>query len=85
MGSDIILDCRAEGTPEITQEWQKDGVALATNDRILIEMYPSGVVSVIIDEAELEDSGRYSCFTFNSFGTAEYEVEVFVTGEPLAM
>lgn len=84
MGSNIILDCLAEGTPEITLEWQKDGVELKTDDHVLIDVFPSGVVSVFIEAAELRDSGLYSCFTFNSFGTAEYEVEVFVTGEVLA-
>lgn len=85
VGSSIILDCLAEGTPEITLEWRKDGEKLETDNHVLIEIYTSGVVSVFIVEAELDDSGLYSCFTFNSFGTAEYEVEVFVTGEALAM
>lgn len=81
VGADIILDCMVNGTPPITLEWQKDGQTLLSDDHVLIEKYPSGVVSVIIQMVELTDSGRYSCYTFNSFGTAEYEVEVFVTSK----
>lgn len=81
VGANIILDCMVNGTPPITLEWQKDGQALSSDDRVVIEKYPSGVVSVLIERVELTDSGRYSCYTFNSFGTAEYEVEVFVTSK----
>ena len=81
VGADIILDCMVNGTRPITMEWQKDGQRLSSDDRILIERYPSGVESVIIERVELTDSGRYSCYAFNSFGTAEYEVEIFVTSK----
>lgn len=64
-------------------EWQKDGQEVVADDRVMIERYAGGVVSVFIVNAQLTDSGLYSCYAFNSFGTAEYEVEVFVTCKAL--
>ena len=81
VGAEILLDCMVNGTPPITLEWQKDGQTLSSDGHIMIEKFSSGVVSVNIEGVELTDSGRYSCYAFNSFGTAEYEVEVFVTSK----
>lgn len=83
VGADIILDCSVNGTAPITMEWQKDGQEVVADDRVMIERYAGGVVSVFIVNAQLTDSGLYSCYAFNSFGTAEYEVEVFVTCKAL--
>ena len=52
-----------------------------TGGNIIIENYFGGVQSLIVQVAAIEDSGKYSCFVWNNFGTAESEVEILVTGE----
>jgi hemicentin len=79
VGEPVLLDCRVTGTPEIMVEWRKNGQILETNDAVSIDMFAGMLSSVSIEKAEESDSGIYSCFASNSFGTAEVEVEVFVT------
>ena len=81
VGEPVLLDCRVTGTPEIMVEWRKNGQILETNDAVSIDMFAGMLSSVSIEKAEESDSGIYSCFASNSFGTAEVEVEVFVTSE----
>ena len=81
VGQSLILDCRVQGTPEIMMEWRKDKRILDGDSVINIDRFPGLLQSLTITKVQESDSGRYSCFASNSFGSVEYEVEVFVTSE----
>ena len=82
VGESLVLDCRAQGTPEVVMEWRKNSVKLDPDSGdVVIDNFPGLLQSLTIDKVQESDSGRYSCYAFNNFGTVEYEVEVFVTSE----
>ncbi|XP_075063727.1 immunoglobulin superfamily DCC subclass member 4 isoform X2 [Mixophyes fleayi] len=67
--------CRAEGDPEPTISWLKNGQALLSNGRVRIQ--PRG--SLVITQIALEDSGYYQCVAENILGSICATAKLHVT------
>eukprot|EP00079_Xenopus_tropicalis_P015270 XP_004912739.1 PREDICTED: immunoglobulin superfamily DCC subclass member 4 isoform X1 [Xenopus tropicalis] len=67
--------CRAEGEPEPTIHWLKNGQPLLSNGRVRIQ--PRG--SLVITQLALEDVGYYQCLAENSVGSACATAKLYVT------
>ncbi len=63
VGYPVSLNCTASGNPRPTIAWNKNGVDVVDNDRIL-----SLDNSLFILRAKLEDTGSYTCIAQNSEG-----------------
>ena len=79
-GDKIVLDCLASGYPPPTYAWYKDGGRLSSaHDRF--NLASNG--SLIIDNAQLDDSAHYRCSASNYLGKASSSARVTVdTDEP---
>ncbi|XP_023320819.1 peroxidasin homolog isoform X2 [Eurytemora carolleeae] len=75
IGELIVLDCLASGYPPPFYTWYKDGGRLsAAHDRFTLA--ENG--SLIISNAQLDDSARYRCSASNYLGKATSSVKVQV-------
>ncbi|KAG8435260.1 hypothetical protein GDO86_013275 [Hymenochirus boettgeri] len=78
-GSRVQLDCIVVGFPTPEVRWYCEGKELENSPDIQIQK--SGEVnSLIITEAFEEDTGRYSCFASNIYGTDSTSAEIYVEG-----
>ena len=80
-GDIIVLDCLAVGYPPPTYSWYKDGGRLSpAHDRFNI----AANGSLIIHNAQLDDSAHYRCSASNYLGKASSSARVQVdTDEPV--
>ena len=78
-GSLISLDCLARGEPEPTISWLKDFTAinLTFSDNIVLEANGT----LVIMEADFEDTGFYTCVADNGLGINQVSVSVEVIPE----
>ncbi|KAG8440765.1 hypothetical protein GDO86_006487 [Hymenochirus boettgeri] len=67
--------CRAEGEPEPTIYWLKNGQPLLSNGRVRLQ--PWG--SLVITQIALEDVGYYQCVAENGFGSSCATAKLYVT------
>ena len=76
-GKTFELHCRAQGHPDPTLSWQKDGGTSfpAANDRRM-DFQPASKVYVI-KNAQYEDTGKYTCSATNEAGSVN--ATAFVT------
>ncbi|XP_030626728.1 hemicentin-1 [Chanos chanos] len=74
-----LLSCVAEGVPQPTLSWEKEGTAL-TDTTGEYTILPSG--ELIIDSAQPEDSGSYTCIATNSVGQDSRTITLSVHTHP---
>lgn len=84
-GKEAIMKVKLKGTPAPTLEWFKDGKELITGERITIESNLSdGIYSLIIQDCDIKDAGRYLCSAKNEAGetkcSARLDVKPSATG-----
>ncbi len=75
---ELVLPCRASGTPPPTVSWEKDGKPINPGDyryRIL----RSGWLAIPI--TQMENSGSYMCIAENDAGRATISIDVVVHGK----
>ncbi|XP_070608279.1 myopalladin [Erythrolamprus reginae] len=78
-GTKVQLDCVVVGIPTPEIRWYCEGKELENSPYIQINQ--SGELhSLIIVEAFEEDTGRYSCFASNIYGTDSTSAEIYVEG-----
>ncbi|MEQ2279936.1 hypothetical protein AMECASPLE_014445 [Ameca splendens] len=78
-GTKVQLDCIVRGHPVPEVRWFCEGKELENSPDIQITT--SGELhSLIIAEAFEEDTGRYSCFASNVYGTDSTSAEIYVEG-----
>ncbi|KAM4704445.1 myopalladin isoform 2-T2 [Rhinophrynus dorsalis] len=78
-GSRVQLDCIVVGFPAPEVRWYCEGKELENSPDIQIQK--SGELnSLVITEAFEEDTGRYSCFASNIYGTDSTSAEIYVEG-----
>ncbi|CAK6962462.1 myopalladin [Scomber scombrus] len=78
-GSKVQLDCIVRGLPVPEVRWFCEGKEL--EDSPDIQIITNGELhSLIIAEAFEEDTGRYSCFASNFYGTDSTSAEIYVEG-----
>jgi hypothetical protein len=73
-GSLISLDCLARGEPDPTIFWLKDFTAinLTFSDNIMLEANGT----LVIKDADFEDTGFYTCVADNGLGVNQVSVTV---------
>ena len=65
-GSSVTFSSDANGVPEPTFSWTKDGSAVTANDRIVLS---ADHKELSITNVNRTDSGEYRCVATNSVGT----------------
>ncbi|XP_069546082.1 myopalladin isoform X2 [Brachyistius frenatus] len=78
-GSNVQLDCIVRGLPVPEVRWFCEGKELENSPDIQI-ITDGELHSLIIAEAFEEDTGRYSCFASNFYGTDSTSAEIYVEG-----
>ncbi|ROL43461.1 Hemicentin-1, partial [Anabarilius grahami] len=76
-GGDITLKCEADGVPRPAISWMKDGRPLSTGRKA--QILNEGQL-LRIHDAQVADTGRYTCIAVNVAGQADrkYDVNVHV-------
>uniref|UniRef100_A0A087XWW9 Myopalladin n=1 Tax=Poecilia formosa TaxID=48698 RepID=A0A087XWW9_POEFO len=78
-GTKVQLDCIVRGHPVPEVRWFCEGKELENSPDI--QIITSGELhSLVIAEAFEEDTGRYSCFASNVYGTDSTSAEIYVEG-----
>ncbi|XP_054654851.1 myopalladin isoform X2 [Dunckerocampus dactyliophorus] len=78
-GSKVQLDCIVRGHPVPEVRWFCEGKELENSPDI--QVITNGELhSLIITEAFEEDTGRYSCFASNFYGTDSTSAEIYIEG-----
>ncbi|XP_041124089.1 myopalladin-like isoform X2 [Polyodon spathula] len=78
-GSKVQLDCIVTGIPTPEVRWFCEGKELENSPDIQI-LNNGELHSLIIAEAFEEDTGRYSCFASNFYGTDSNSAEIYIEG-----
>ncbi|XP_037127107.1 myopalladin isoform X2 [Syngnathus acus] len=78
-GSKVQLDCIVRGQPTPEVRWFCEGKELENSPDIQI-ITNGELHSLIITEAFEEDTGRYSCFASNLYGTDSTSAEIYIEG-----
>ncbi|XP_012987596.2 myopalladin isoform X1 [Esox lucius] len=78
-GSKVQLDCIVQGLPMPDVRWFCEGKELENCPDIQI-INNGELHSLIIAEAFEEDTGRYSCFASNFYGTDSTSAEIYIEG-----
>ncbi|NXQ39749.1 MYPN protein, partial [Catharus fuscescens] len=78
-GSKVQLDCIVVGIPAPEVRWYCEGKELENSPDIQI-IQTGDHHSLIIVEAFEEDTGRYSCFASNIYGTDSTSAEIYIEG-----
>ena len=73
----ITIKCPVSGVPTPALTWKKDGVQIVERERINI----ADDDTLVIKEAELIDSAKYTCIVENSFGKDEISSTVKIIGK----
>ncbi|XP_021346443.1 twitchin-like isoform X8 [Mizuhopecten yessoensis] len=76
-GSDFKLICCVQAQPAPKVTWYKNGVALV-KDRHYSIFYSTGVASLEVLSARVDDSGRYTCEAINELGKVETSSKITV-------
>lgn len=77
-GGDITLKCEADGVPRPAISWMKDGRPLSTGRKA--QILNEGQL-LRIHDAQVADTGRYTCIAVNVAGQADRKYDVNVHGE----
>ncbi|ESO91797.1 hypothetical protein LOTGIDRAFT_121777 [Lottia gigantea] len=78
-GSEFKLICCVKAHPVAKVTWYKDGRDISNNDYYNIE-YSSGICSLEVIMARVEDTGKYTCIAVNNLGEEESTCHVDVEG-----
>ncbi|XP_058908643.1 myopalladin isoform X1 [Kogia breviceps] len=78
-GTRVQLDCIVVGIPPPEVRWYCEGKELENSPDIHI-IQAGNLHSLTIAEAFEEDTGRYSCFASNIYGTDSTSAEIYIEG-----
>ncbi|KAM6265300.1 myopalladin isoform 1-T3 [Spheniscus humboldti] len=78
-GTKVQLDCIVVGIPGPEVRWYCEGKELENSPDIQI-IQTGDQHSLVIVEAFEEDTGRYSCFASNIYGTDSTSAEIYIEG-----
>ena len=70
-GSSVTFSCDANGVPEPTFSWSKDGSAVTADNRISLS---ADNKQLSLTNVNRTDSGEYRCVATNSLGTVNSNV-----------
>lgn len=72
----ITLHCQAEGNPEPTITWSRNGIILSMTSR----HYLDNRGTLVIRPVRAEDYGTYRCDAQNQYGRISAQAEVILNG-----
>ncbi|XP_030135337.4 hemicentin-1 [Taeniopygia guttata] len=75
----LTLECEAHAIPAAAISWYKDGQPLQADEHVLIQ---GGGHTLHIKEAQVSDTGRYTCLASNIAGEDELEFDVNIQVPP---
>ena len=79
-GEEVRFDARIIAVPEPHVEWFKGSTKIADEGRFVhIDALEKDQFTLIIEQAEAGDSGRYKCVASNEMGTSSCTAELTVT------
>lgn len=76
-GEPVLLNARAVGTPIPRIIWQKDGIAISSNDNLHIAV-DGGATTLDIPRSHAADAGWYQCTAQNVAGSTATRARLFV-------
>ncbi|XP_019355735.1 hemicentin-1 isoform X2 [Alligator mississippiensis] len=79
VNNSLTLECEAHGFPAASISWYKDGQPITSDAHITIQ---AGGRSLQIKEAQVSDTGRYTCVASNIAGEDEMEFDVNIQVPP---
>ena len=79
-GSATKLEVRISGEPEPKVEWFKDEQPIEEGSNFRIEFDDTDGCTLVINSTKTSHEGLYKCVASNSFGKANSEAELLVTG-----
>lgn len=80
-GSSVTFQCPARGHPLPGITWLKNGIHLDTTDLDSTMEYMSW--SITLKDVKIADSGNYTCFIANEFGSVNATFELLVSGQEM--
>lgn len=87
-GDPLVLECEAEGNPEPTLSWLKDGEPLDTSDeRLTLSENADGLANgtLRLEDLQFEDRAEYTCVATNEYGTSNSTILVRVKDKLAAL
>uniref|UniRef100_A0A8C2K0S7 Myosin light chain kinase, smooth muscle n=1 Tax=Cyprinus carpio TaxID=7962 RepID=A0A8C2K0S7_CYPCA len=76
------LEGKVRGYPEPQVCWFRNGKLLIAGDRYSMEQSARGSFSLVVQEVQDDDGGRYTCEAVNDAGSCQVTVEIIVEDEP---
>ena len=80
VNNSITMDCTASAIPVPMMRWYKDGLPLDDSADERVKVINNGF-SLEITNAQVEDTGRYSCIASNEAGETDKNFDLDVFGE----
>uniref|UniRef100_A0A8C1ITY9 Myosin light chain kinase, smooth muscle n=1 Tax=Cyprinus carpio TaxID=7962 RepID=A0A8C1ITY9_CYPCA len=74
------LEGKVRGFPEPQVCWFRNGKLLIAGDRYSMEQSARGSFSLVVQEVQDDDGGRYTCEAVNDAGSCQVTVEIIVEG-----
>uniref|UniRef100_A0A8C2JZX6 Myosin light chain kinase, smooth muscle n=1 Tax=Cyprinus carpio TaxID=7962 RepID=A0A8C2JZX6_CYPCA len=74
------LEGKVRGYPEPQVCWFRNGKLLIAGDRYSMEQSARGSFSLVVQEVQDDDGGRYTCEAVNDAGSCQVTVEIIVEG-----
>ncbi|XP_060737332.1 hemicentin-1 isoform X1 [Tachysurus vachellii] len=75
----VVLNCDVHGFPKPSVTWLKEGVPIATGERLVV--VSDG--SLRLSQVTLDDGGSYSCLAQNAAGSTEGKTELILQVPPV--
>lgn len=79
---DIRIEAHVEAYPAVGITWHCNGLRLRPSRRVQATLNTDGVVTLIISQATIQDTGVYTCVASNAVGRVESTCRVNVTENP---
>ncbi|XP_017213228.2 myosin light chain kinase, smooth muscle isoform X3 [Danio rerio] len=79
-GGTARLEGKVRGFPEPQVCWFRNGKLLIAGDHYSMEQSVRGTFSLVVQEVEDADGGRYTCEAVNDAGSCQVTVEIIVEG-----
>ncbi|KAM9476100.1 hemicentin-1 isoform 3-T3 [Clarias gariepinus] len=79
LNQEVVLNCDVHGFPKPSVTWVKDGVPIATGQRLVV--LSDGTLR--LSQVSLGDAGTYSCRAQNTAGTTESKTQLILQVPPV--
>lgn len=77
----LVLKAVFKSDLQVTVKWMKDGFDIEVSDRIKLEQTSDGTVTLTIESAKLDDTGKYSVSIVNDEGRVRSTAAVTVSSQ----